>query len=118
MSGTHADEMDEWRGRIDAVDGEAGRRWHQVVQPAQAARRPASPCWALPAMSASRNHGRSAPRRARGPCANTSPTWRGTERHGARLYDAGDVRAADEAWKRHRRLRTAGRGPCCVQGTA
>jgi formiminoglutamase len=30
-------DMSDWRGRVDAVDGDAGRRWHQVVRPASAA---------------------------------------------------------------------------------
>jgi formiminoglutamase len=90
--------MDEWRGRIDAVDGEAGRRWHQVVQRAQA---DAAPGVALLGFACDtgvkRNHGRcgaaAGPRAVRKYLANLA--WHGTA--GDRLYDAGDIACRDDA---------------------
>ena len=26
-------DMKQWQGRVDAAEGELGKRWHQVVQP-------------------------------------------------------------------------------------
>lgn len=86
-----ADLSADWRGRIDAGDGEAGRRWHQVVRPLAVA----PPGVALLGFASDegvrRNQGRTgaaggpaALRRALAPLAY----------HGARgtpLYDAGDV---------------------------
>ncbi len=90
--------MDEWRGRIDAVDGEAGRRWHQVVQRAHA---DAAPGVALLGFGCDagvkRNHGRcgaaAGPRAVRKYLANLA--WHGNA--GDHLYDAGDVACRDDA---------------------
>jgi formiminoglutamase len=90
--------MDEWRGRIDAVDGESGRRWHQVVQRAQA---DAAPGVALLGFACDagvkRNHGRcgaaAGPLAVRKYLANLA--WHG--RAGDRLYDAGDIACRDDA---------------------
>jgi formiminoglutamase len=90
--------MDEWRGRIDAVDGEAGRRWHQVVQPAHV---DAAPGVALLGFGCDagvkRNHGRcgaaAGPRAVRKYLANLA--WHGDA--GDHLYDAGDVACRDDA---------------------
>jgi len=90
--------MDEWRGRIDAVDGEAGRRWHQVVQHAHA---DAAPGVALLGFGCDagvkRNHGRcgaaAGPRAVRKYLANLA--WHGDA--GDHLYDAGDVACRDDA---------------------
>lgn len=87
---------EDWRGRIDAGDGDSGRRWHQVVQPLA----PDSPAGtALLGFACdegvSRNQGRTgaregprALRRALAPLA-----WHGAAR-GA-LYDAGDIACTD-----------------------
>ena len=72
--------MDEWRGRIDAVDGEAGRRWHQVVQRAHGRRgsRRGVAGLRLRCRRQAQPRPLSALRPARVRCASTSPTWRGT----------------------------------------
>jgi formiminoglutamase len=90
--------MDEWRGRIDTVDGDAGRRWHQVVQRAQP---DAVPGVALLGFACDagvkRNHGRcgaaAGPRAVRKYLANLA--WHGAA--GDHLYDAGDVACRDDA---------------------
>jgi formiminoglutamase len=90
--------MEEWRGRIDAFDGEAGRRWHQVVQRAQP---DAAPGVALLGFGCDagvkRNHGRcgaaAGPRAVRKYLANLA--WHGAA--GDHLYDAGDVACRDDA---------------------
>lgn len=86
----------EWQGRVDAEDGEAGRRWHQIVQPLAAG----PPGVALLGFASDegvrRNQGRigaaegpRALRRALAPLA-----WHGTR--GIPLYDAGDVACPGE----------------------
>ena len=91
-------ELAEWRGRVDAVDGDAGRRWHQVVRPA-----PAStdmPGLALLGFACDagvhRNHGRvgaaAGPGTLRKYLANFA--WHGGE--ASALYDAGDVHCKDD----------------------
>ena len=90
--------MDEWRGRIDAVDGEAGRRWHQVVRRAQADTSPGVALLGFACdVGVKRNHGRcgaaAGPRAVRKYLANLA--WHG----GADdpLYDAGDVACREDA---------------------
>jgi len=90
-------DLTPWQGRIDAVDGDAGRRWHQVVQPIDAAS--SDPGTVLLGFACdagvARNHGR--PGAASGPAvlrrylANLA--WHGAA--SARLYDAGDVPCVD-----------------------
>ena len=89
-----------WSGRVDAEDGERGRRWHQVVRPVgiegPGATHPADvPGVALLGFASdagvSRNRGR--PGAAQGPTALrralANLAWHGGD--AARLYDAGDV---------------------------
>jgi formiminoglutamase len=90
--------MDEWRGRIDAVDGEAGRRWHQVVQRAQADTAPGVALLGFACdAGVKRNHGRcgaaAGPRAVRKYLANLA--WHGGASD--HLYDAGDVACRDDA---------------------
>jgi formiminoglutamase len=81
-----------WSGRVDAIDGEAGRRWHQVVAPCPADG-PAGTALLGFACDAgvARNRGRTGaaggPPTIRGTLANLA--WHGSP--GDRLYDAGDV---------------------------
>jgi formiminoglutamase len=85
-----------WSGRVDAEDGERGRRWHQVVQPiGGGAGGVGAPGVALLGFASDagvrRNRGR--PGAAEGPTALrrmlASLAWHGGD--DARLYDAGDV---------------------------
>ncbi len=79
-----------WTGRVDAEDGEAGRRWHEVIEPVADV-----PGTALLGLASDagviRNRGRAGasegPMALRRMLANLA--WQGGER--ARLYDAGDV---------------------------
>jgi formiminoglutamase len=95
-------EMDRklWTGRVDAEDGDRGRRWHQAVRPVAAATAgvaaPADPAGvALLGLASdagvSRNRGR--PGAAEGPealrRALANLAWHGGD--AARLYDAGDI---------------------------
>ncbi|HSQ69937.1 MAG TPA: formimidoylglutamase [Steroidobacteraceae bacterium] len=86
------DSMSHWSGRIDAEEGEAGRRWHQVVRTVAEADRPGV---ALAGFACDagvlRNRGR--PGAAEGPRALrrmlAGLAWHGGPQ--ARLYDAGDI---------------------------
>jgi formiminoglutamase len=86
------DAMSHWDGRVDAEEGEAGRRWHQVVRPVAEADLPGV---ALAGFACDggvlRNRGRpgaaEGPRALRRMLANLA--WHGGAE--ARLYDAGDV---------------------------
>jgi formiminoglutamase len=86
-------DLSAWQGRIDTVDGPAGRRWHQVVQAIDPSARHAGTALLGFACDAgvARNHGRSGaatgPQVLRRHLANLA--WHGTA--SARLYDAGDV---------------------------
>jgi len=85
-------ETSDWSGRIDAADGERGRRWHQVVRPVATADRPGVTLLGFASdAGVIRNHGRSGaaegPRMLRRALANLA--WHGGDT--ARLYDAGDV---------------------------
>ena len=90
MSGQ--DPRSHWLGRVDASDGAAGRRWHQVVRPF-AAGSPRGVTLVGLACDAGvrRNHGR--PGAAEGPrCLRqylANLAWHGGEQ--TTLYDAGDV---------------------------
>jgi formiminoglutamase len=95
---THESAANPWTGRIDAADGERGRRWHQVVRPAQQADRPGVALLGFASdAGVSRNRGR--PGAAEGPAALrralANLAWHGND--DARLYDAGDVRCLDDA---------------------
>ncbi len=95
---THGSELAEWRGRVDAIDGDAGRRWHQVVRPAPVS--PDPPGLALLGFACDagvhRNHGRvgaaAGPRTLRKYLSNFA--WHGGEADA--LYDAGDVHCLDD----------------------
>ena len=94
----HDDTTNPWHGRVDAVDGAAGRRWHQVVQPLDQATHPGVVlCGLASDAGVRRNHGRpgaaEGPRTLRKYLANLA--WHGTDRQG--LYDAGDVAVAGDA---------------------
>jgi formiminoglutamase len=88
-------EMGVWSGRVDAADGDAGRRWHQVVQPVGTTPGTAIVGFACDA-GVNRNHGR--PGASDGPLALrralANLAWHGTEDD--RLYDAGDVTCVDD----------------------
>jgi len=90
-------EMSDWSGRIDAADGERGRRWHQVVRPVATADRPGVALLGFASdAGVIRNHGRpgaaEGPRTLRRALANLA--WHGGD--DARLYDAGDVTCDDD----------------------
>mgnify|MGYP001766191171 FL=1 len=95
---THEPAANPWTGRVDAADGERGRRWHQMVRPAQHSDRPGVALLGFASdAGVSRNHGR--PGAAEGPLALrralANLAWHGND--DARLYDAGDVRCLDDA---------------------
>ncbi|MFO7553510.1 MAG: formimidoylglutamase [Haliea sp.] len=88
-----ATEESPWRGRIDSEDGEAGRRWHQVVEMLPQQPRP-GPAVVLLGLASDRgvqlNKGRpganEGPRALRAALANMA--WH----HQLPIMDAGDVR--------------------------
>lgn len=93
-------DRDLWSGRVDAEDGERGRRWHQVVRPvgggsSDCVDHSAAPGVALLGFASDagvrRNRGRAGA--AEGPMALrrmlTNLAWHGGDNE--RLYDAGDV---------------------------
>lgn len=93
--------MSVWTGRIDAAEGERGRRWHQVVQPADRADRAGVALLGFACdAGVRRNHGRpgaaEGPRALRRTLANLA--WHGSGE--ARLYDAGDVECEGDALER------------------
>jgi formiminoglutamase len=79
-----------WTGRVDAEDGDAGRRWHEVVEPVTDV--PGTALLGLASdVGVTRNRGRAGA--SEGPAALrrmlASLAWHGAGR--VRLYDAGDV---------------------------
>jgi formiminoglutamase len=87
-----------WSGRVDAIDGERGRRWHQVVQSIGDATRPGIALLGFASdAGVSRNHGR--PGASEGPStlrrALANLAWHGGD--AARLYDAGDIACEGDA---------------------
>jgi len=95
---THEPAANPWTGRVDATDGERGRRWHQVVRPVQQADRTGVALLGFASdAGVSRNHGR--PGAAEGPAALrralANLAWHGND--DARLYDAGDVTCSGDA---------------------
>jgi formiminoglutamase len=92
----HDETTNPWHGRVDAIDGDAGHRWHQVVRPLDQATRPGVVlCGLASDAGVRRNHGRpgaaEGPRTLRRYLANIA--WHG---HGGALYDAGDVAVAGD----------------------
>jgi formiminoglutamase len=90
-------EMTEWRGRVDALDGDAGLRWHQVVRPAMAGAVPGTALLGFACdAGVRRNHGRTGaaagPRALRKYLSNLA--WHGGTTHA--LYDAGDVACPED----------------------
>jgi formiminoglutamase len=95
---THRMDMSVWSGRLDAADGELGRRWHQVIQPLPTADRPGVALAGFACdVGVRRNHGRAGaaagPRALRRFLGNLA--WHGGDE--ARLYDAGDVECEGDA---------------------
>ena len=95
----HRNDMSIWSGRVDAADGDAGRRWHQVVRPASSADAPRYRARGIRLRRGRAPQPRSPGRRgrtARTPAHARQPrvAWRRASR---RLYDAGDVRCAGDA---------------------
>jgi formiminoglutamase len=95
---TRTIDLGAWQGRTDAVDGQAGRRWHQVIRPLDSAAH--DPGTALLGFACdagvARNHGRagaaSGPQALRRHLANLA--WHGDAT--THLYDAGDVTCAGD----------------------
>ena len=95
------DQMKSWSGRVDASDGDAGRRWHQVVRPAASADGPGIAIAGLACdAGVRRNRGRpgaaAGPRELRRMLGNLA--WH--EAGSRRLYDAGDVSCDDDDLER------------------
>jgi formiminoglutamase len=95
---THEPTVNPWTGRVDAGDGERGRRWHQVVRPVQRSDRPGVALLGFACdAGVSRNHGR--PGAVAGPFALRQAlanlAWHGG--NDTHLYDAGDVHCAGDA---------------------
>lgn len=91
-------ERNLWSGRADSADGERGRRWHQVVRPAEFADAPGVALLGFASdAGVIRNHGRAGaaegPRALRRALSNLA--WHGGAE--ARLYDAGDVACEGDA---------------------
>ena len=96
MSQPQAPDRTLWTGRVDPEDGDAGRRWHQVVAPLDV--RPGVALMGLASdAGVTRNRGR--PGAAEGPAALrrmlANLAWHGGA--DARLYDAGDVACHGDA---------------------
>ena len=91
-------DMSVWTGRVDAADGELGRRWHQAVRPVSAADRAGVALLGFACdAGVRRNQGRpgasDGPRELRRALGNLA--WHGGGDD--RLYDAGDVVCAGDA---------------------
>ena len=87
-----------WTGRVDAVDGVAGRRWHQVVRPTAAGDAPGVALLGFACdAGVARNQGRvgaaDGPRALRRALATLA--WHGDDRQP--LLDAGDVTCEGDA---------------------
>jgi len=86
-----------WQGRIDAEEGELGRRWHQLAAAAPAA----GPLDGVTLVGfacdagVARNHGRIGA--AEGPAALRALLGNTPVRHVNKLWDAGDVRCVGDA---------------------
>ncbi|MBN7795981.1 formimidoylglutamase [Parahaliea mediterranea] len=90
-------EPSPWRGRVDSEDGEAGRRWHQVVEMAPQHPLP-GPANALLGLASDRgvrlNKGR--PGAAGGPRALRAALANMAWHHELPLFDAGDIPVDDD----------------------
>ena len=91
-------DMSVWTGRVDAGDGDLGRRWHQVVRPLDSAGHAGVALLGFACdAGVRRNHGRpgaaQGPRELRRMTANLA--WHG--RPDDRLHDAGDVGCEGDA---------------------
>jgi len=86
-----------WQGRIDAEEGELGRRWHQLAAAAPAS----GPLGGVTLVGfacdagVARNHGRIGA--AEGPAALRALLGNTPVRHVSTLWDAGDVRCVGDA---------------------
>lgn len=109
-------DLGSWQGRIDAVDGDAGRRWHQVVRPLQGdGGEPGTVLLGFACdAGVSRNHGRpgaaAGPQALRRQLANLA--WHGAAE--ARLFDAGDI-ACDDGDLERAQARYADRLACLLR---
>lgn len=95
---SHRDDLSAWTGRVDAIDGDSGRRWHQLVERAADADRPGVAFLGFASDAGVwRNHGR--PGAAEGPDALrrmlANLAWHGSPQD--RLYDAGTVTCEGDA---------------------
>jgi len=83
-------DMTQWKGRVDAAEGQAGRRWHQIMQPwaPEASQGVALTGFACDA-GVHRNHGR--PGARKGPGAIRSMLSNMPVLDCQTLYDAGDI---------------------------
>ncbi|RJF99352.1 formimidoylglutamase [Noviherbaspirillum saxi] len=93
-------DMTRWQGRIDAEEGAAGKRWHQVVQPLAPDRTgPAGQGVALLGFACdagvARNHGRTGAKA--GPAAIRRVLANMPVRRCTAIADAGDVQCDDDA---------------------
>jgi len=90
-------DREPWSGRVDAEDGERGRRWHQVVRPVGTDGSGIALLGLASDAGVSRNRGR--PGAAEGPTALrrmlANLAWHGDDAEG--LYDAGDVLCEGDA---------------------
>lgn len=86
--------MKGWAGRIDERDGDAGRRWHQIVEPFEPGLPPGLALIGIASdVGVARNHGR--PGAAEGPAALRGHLANLPEIEDLAIYDAGDVVVAD-----------------------
>jgi formiminoglutamase len=90
--------MKPWSGRVDAADGDLGRRWHQVVRPLSSGEAPGTALVGFACdAGVTRNHGRAGA--AEGPAilrrALSNLAWHGGPDD--RLLDAGDVTCSDDS---------------------
>lgn len=91
-------DMKPWSGRVDAADGDLGRRWHQVVRPLSSGEAPGTALVGFACdAGVTRNHGRAGA--AEGPAilrrALSNLAWHGGPDD--RLLDAGDVTCSDDS---------------------
>src|SRR5690606_37562603 len=83
-------DMTRWKGRVDAAEGQAGRRWHQVMQPwtGQAGQGVVLTGFACDA-GVHRNHGR--PGARKGPAALRAMLSNMPVQECSALFDAGNI---------------------------
>lgn len=92
----HKANMSRWQGRIDAAEGDLGRRWHQIVKPLDEDAQPGGVALIGFACDAgvARNHGRTGARL--GPQALRAVLGNMPVRRCHRIADAGDVVCDDD----------------------